>query len=53
MTKAFGASDFASSKSAENTNIEPQESQVIQPEQINNASIYRVYLSASNGIKKI
>ena len=28
------------------------DAQVIEPEQINNASIYRVYLSASNGIRK-
>ncbi len=32
--------------------VEQIKAQVIEPEQINNATIYRVYLSASNGIKK-
>lgn len=52
---ANGASDREEPiKKSETPNEElaHSDAQVIQPEQINNASIYRVYLSASNGIRK-
>lgn len=52
---ANGASDRDEIEIEDKQSIEQVESceaQVIEPEQINNATIYRVYLSSSNGIKK-